>query len=171
MQLRLFALLGLVALVASLCAGRTAPSSSSPLRLDSPALSSPDTPSHPVQNKRGTHAEEHELAIQVDPVGLAQQDDAASFSQAEETALDSNATPRRSHKRKRCIYIGTFFHAIDCNAPVNSTQVPYAPLRKPEQTTTAAAATRSGQAQVVSTGLVTRTRAKVATATSAVEGG
>ncbi|KAM0752370.1 hypothetical protein T439DRAFT_324449 [Meredithblackwellia eburnea MCA 4105] len=28
---------------------------------------------------------------------------------------------------KRCMYIGTFFKMIDCNAPANSTEIPFAP--------------------------------------------
>ncbi|KPV77855.1 uncharacterized protein RHOBADRAFT_41854 [Rhodotorula graminis WP1] len=167
MQLCPLTLLGLVALVASLCAGRTAPSSS-PLRLDSPALASSDTPPHSVQLERSTDVEERQL----DARRLAEQDDAAPSSSVEELrALDSGSTTSSSPKRKRCIYIGTFFHVIDCNAPTNSTQVPYAPPREPEQTTsTSTTASRAGPAPVVATGLVTRTRAKAA-ATSNVEGG
>ncbi|BGP16805.1 hypothetical protein JCM10213_004653 [Rhodosporidiobolus nylandii] len=46
---------------------------------------------------------------------------------------------RRAEKgKRRCYYVGTFFHLIDCNAPANSTRIPYAP------SASATAATKAG---------------------------
>ncbi|GAA5851085.1 hypothetical protein JCM9279_000315 [Rhodotorula babjevae] len=162
-------LAGLVTLAASLCAGGTA-SSPAPLRLDSPAPTSLGTAPHWLQHEHDTGTQEHVQSVQPGSIELARQADAAPASPDEQAPAADSGSMTSSQKRRRCIYIGTFFHVIDCNAPVSSTQVPYAPVREPEQTTTAT--TRSVRAQVVSTGLVTRTRARAAaTTTSAVEGG
>ena len=105
MQLFSVALLGLVIIAASLCAGRTA-SSSSPLRLDSPSLSSPVAAPPSLQFKRSTAYKEPEHPVQIDRVELALQGGAGQI----ESAADPGSTTSTSHKRKRCIYIGTFFH-------------------------------------------------------------
>ncbi|GAA6043882.1 hypothetical protein JCM8097_004282 [Rhodosporidiobolus ruineniae] len=42
--------------------------------------------------------------------------------------------------KRACYYVGTFFHLIDCNAPVNSTSIPFAPAQ-PKSTSSAPAAT------------------------------
>ncbi|GAA5851732.1 hypothetical protein JCM8547_001189 [Rhodosporidiobolus lusitaniae] len=41
-------------------------------------------------------------------------------------------------QKRKCYYVGTFFHLIDCNAGVNTTQIPYAsvqPTQAPPTTT------------------------------------
>ncbi|BGP32633.1 hypothetical protein JCM10296v2_004414 [Rhodotorula toruloides] len=44
---------------------------------------------------------------------------------------ESAPSPSSSRKRKRCYYVGTFFHRIDCNAPANSTTIPYSHAPEP----------------------------------------
>ncbi|GAA5981644.1 hypothetical protein JCM11641_003928 [Rhodosporidiobolus odoratus] len=42
-------------------------------------------------------------------------------------AKNGDEVRMKKKQKKRCYYIGTFFRRIDCNAPVNSTKIPYAP--------------------------------------------
>ncbi|BGP08638.1 hypothetical protein JCM10049v2_004485 [Rhodotorula toruloides] len=71
------------------------------------------------------------------PRRLARSDSAslaASFDQAvaaQEKQLGESAPSSSSRKGKRCYYIGTFFHRIDCNAPANSTSIPYSHAPEP----------------------------------------
>ncbi|BGP25179.1 hypothetical protein JCM10295v2_004099 [Rhodotorula toruloides] len=53
----------------------------------------------------------------------------------EEELIETTSSSASSRKRKRCYYVGTFFHRIDCNAPANSTSIPYS--RRPEPTANA----------------------------------
>ncbi|BGP00034.1 hypothetical protein RTBOTA2_003757 [Rhodotorula toruloides] len=43
----------------------------------------------------------------------------------EKQAVETAESSWSSRKRKRCYYVRTFFHRIDCNAPANSTSIPY----------------------------------------------
>ncbi|GAA5828866.1 hypothetical protein JCM3766R1_003848 [Sporobolomyces carnicolor] len=62
------------------------------------------------------------------------------------TTNANKETARFVRKSKRCFYIGTFFQKIDCNAPANSTKVPYAapvPLSSRSTLTTARSSAKS----------------------------
>ncbi|GAA5914662.1 hypothetical protein JCM6882_003596 [Rhodosporidiobolus microsporus] len=56
---------------------------------------------------------------------------------------------KKMEKKKRCTYVGTFFHAIDCNAPVNSTAIPYANA-VPSSSSSSASSAAAGVASIPS---------------------
>ncbi|TNY21854.1 hypothetical protein DMC30DRAFT_445756 [Rhodotorula diobovata] len=150
--------LSLLALAASLCTSRSSPS-----RLDSSAA-----PLQPGMQATGFGNESGAVAGPHHPVERSAAKEDASTESSPDDELASAAQTLPSTKSKRCVYIGTFFHVIDCNAPVNLTQVPNAPPAESEQVTTPSL--RSSQVAVVSTGLVTRIERKATAMTSAVRG-
>ncbi|BGO91964.1 hypothetical protein NBRC10512_001083 [Rhodotorula toruloides] len=70
----------------------------------------------------------HRLARSEGASLAASSDQAAT---AQEKQLVEAVPSSASRKRKRCYYIGTFFHRIDCNAPANSTSIPYSHAPEP----------------------------------------
>ncbi|GAA6008384.1 uncharacterized protein JCM10292_007654 [Rhodotorula paludigena] len=114
LYLALLVSLACIALDAAQAAAATpARARSSPLRLSS-SLDAPEQAQLDMQraNKRADRA----ALLEADADKTDTSDD------------DEQPVKRGDHKhKKRCTYIGTFFHRIDCNAPVNSTSIPYAP--------------------------------------------
>ncbi|TNY21868.1 hypothetical protein DMC30DRAFT_445769 [Rhodotorula diobovata] len=159
MQLTALNLVSLLALAATLCTSRSSPS-----RLDSPAA-----PLQPGMQATGLVHESDAVAAPFHPVERSAAKKDASTESSPDDELASAAQTLPSTKSKRCVYIGTFFHVIDCNAPVNLTQVPNAPPAESEQVTTPSL--RSSQVAVVSTGLVTRIKSKAEATTQTVRGG
>ncbi|GAA6052179.1 hypothetical protein JCM3770_000782 [Rhodotorula araucariae] len=150
---RLVALAALLALAASLSTARR--SSPGPARLDSVAPA-PHAVSGPHTVGNGPRDGPHRA-------GERQTGDGGPFaSSAGEDAREA-AAPRTKHKR--CVYIGTFFHAIDCDAPANSTSIPYAPR---EPFVSARTGGDGNEGSDVATCLVT---AQQGTATGAVKSG
>ncbi|BGP62879.1 hypothetical protein NBRC10512_001098 [Rhodotorula toruloides] len=64
-----------------------------------------------------------------DRASLAASSDQAVTAQEKQLVETGHSSLVR--KRKRCYYVGTFFHRIDCNAPANSTSVPYSHAPEP----------------------------------------
>ncbi|GAA5987672.1 hypothetical protein JCM10908_007164 [Rhodotorula pacifica] len=84
-----------------------------------------------VQATTDEHAGSAHKAISHDAVDTKI---SASLSHSGNSAAPQEQIALSSKKRhKRCHYIGTFFRRIDCNAPANSTSIPYshAPLASP----------------------------------------
>ncbi|GAA5898210.1 uncharacterized protein JCM6883_000961 [Sporobolomyces salmoneus] len=46
--------------------------------------------------------------------------------------LDSTESKQRFMRKKRCFYVGTFFQKIDCDAPADSTEIPYSHSHAPQ---------------------------------------
>ncbi|BGP48761.1 hypothetical protein JCM10450v2_004637 [Rhodotorula kratochvilovae] len=147
---RLVALAALLALVALPSLAR--PSSSGPARLDSLA----PAPGALSGDKTVEERSLDKLHSAVQRQNRANEPLASSPIEVEgdEGGKDSAAT---GTKRKRCVYIGTFFHAIDCNAPANSTSIPYSP---PAPLVSATTGAEEEGVPVVTTGLVTARRGK-----------
>ncbi|BGP40627.1 hypothetical protein JCM10450v2_004622 [Rhodotorula kratochvilovae] len=147
---RLVALAALLALVAFPSLART--SSAGPARLDSPAPA-------PRALSADKTVEERSLDEQHRALQRQESEDeplASSAVEVEDEGEGSKDTATGT-KRKRCVYIGTFFHAIDCNAPANSTSIPYSP---PAPLVSATTGAEEEGVPVVTTGLVTARRGK-----------
>ncbi|GAA6059500.1 hypothetical protein JCM10212_002243 [Sporobolomyces blumeae] len=76
----------------------------------------------------------------------------------------------RHLREKRCKYIGTFFHKIDCNAPANSTRVPYAPPLVPSRLTRPGSVTTSGISRTCSPSKSRTSKKPPAATTKTTEG-
>ncbi|BGP40607.1 hypothetical protein JCM10450v2_004602 [Rhodotorula kratochvilovae] len=149
-MLRLVTLVALLALVAVPSFAR--PSSSGPARLHSPAPAPRALSGDETVEERSLDEQHHALQHQ------QRENEPLASSAVEVEGDEGSKDTATGTKRKRCLYIGTFFHAIDCNAPANSTSIPYAPAA-PLISATTGAAEEEG-VPVVTTGLVTARRGK-----------